>query len=60
MADHILKHVIGLTSVSNASLPSPGNGLGSNNGAGFGWRDVATFKLGLGYALNEQLTFGSY
>lgn len=33
-----------------------GNLLGSNNGAGFGWRDVTAYKLGASYAWNENLT----
>ncbi len=43
-------------SVGNASLANLGNGLGSNNGAGFGWRDATTFKLGASYAYDENLT----
>ena len=45
-----------VASVGNLSLYNLGNGLGSNNGAGFGWRDVTALKLGASYALNENLT----
>jgi long-chain fatty acid transport protein len=30
--------------------------LGAENGPGFGWRDVAVFKLGVNFRVNEQLT----
>lgn len=30
--------------------------LGGNNGAGFGWQDVDTFKLGVEYQYSKQLT----
>jgi long-chain fatty acid transport protein len=30
--------------------------LGTDNGAGFGWKDVTVFKLGALYAYSEQLT----
>jgi long-chain fatty acid transport protein len=43
-------------SIANASLPNLGNGLGSNNGAGFGWKDVTVVKLGASYAWDENLT----
>lgn len=33
-----------------------GNLLGSNNGAGFAWRDVTAYKLGASYAWDETLT----
>lgn len=45
-----------VASVGNASLANLANGLGSNNGAGFGWRDVTTVKLGASYVYNSQLT----
>ncbi len=45
-----------VASVGNFSLSNLGNGLGANNGAGFGWRDVTAVKLGASYAWNEQLT----
>ena len=43
-------------SIANASLPNLGNGLGSSNGAGFGWQDVTVVKLGASYAWDENLT----
>ena len=45
-----------VASVGNFSLSNLGNGLGANNGAGFGWRDVTAVKLGASYVWNEQLT----
>lgn len=33
-----------------------GNLLGSDNGPGFGWRDMNIFKLGVSYAYSEKLT----
>jgi long-chain fatty acid transport protein len=33
-----------------------GNLLGTNNGAGFAWRDVTAFKLGASYVWDENLT----
>jgi long-chain fatty acid transport protein len=33
-----------------------GNPLGSNNGAGFAWRDVTAYKLGASYTWDETLT----
>ncbi|MDZ4140573.1 MAG: outer membrane protein transport protein [Methylotenera sp.] len=48
-------------SVGNASLPNLTNGLGSDNGAGFGWRDVTAVKLGASYIYSENLTLrGGY
>lgn len=38
------------------SLSNLGNGLGANNGADFGWRDVTAVKLGASYVWNEQFT----
>jgi long-chain fatty acid transport protein len=42
-------------SVANplANLP---NGLGSVNGAGFGWKDIAVIKLGASYDYSKDLT----
>jgi len=31
--------------------------LGKNNGFGFGWDDVTVYKIGIGYAYNNQWTF---
>ncbi len=33
-----------------------GNGLGADNGPGFGWRDVTAIKTGIAYAPVEKLT----
>jgi long-chain fatty acid transport protein len=33
-----------------------GNPLGSDNGPGFGWRNMTVFKLGASYAWSEKLT----
>jgi long-chain fatty acid transport protein len=33
-----------------------GNAFGSQNGPGFGWRDVTVFKIGASYDYSEQLT----
>jgi long-chain fatty acid transport protein len=46
-----------VASVGNLSLPNFSNGLGSDNGAGFGWRDVTATKLGVSYAYSDALTF---
>ena len=44
-------------SVGNAlSAATFGNGLGSNDGPGFGWRDVTAVKTGIAYDVTEQLT----
>lgn len=43
-------------SIASASLPNLGNGLGSSNGTGFGWQDVAAGLLGASYAWDENLT----
>ena len=40
---------------SNLSLISP-NGLGANNGSGFGWQDINVWKLGAEYKYNEHWT----
>jgi long-chain fatty acid transport protein len=45
-----------VASVGNISLPNLANGLGSDNGAGFGWRDVTVAKVGASYAYNDALT----
>lgn len=45
-----------IASVGNASLANFGNGLGSDNGAGFAWHDVTAVKLGASYAYSETLT----
>jgi long-chain fatty acid transport protein len=33
-----------------------GNALGSENGPGFGWRDITVFKAGVSYDVSRQLT----
>jgi long-chain fatty acid transport protein len=33
-----------------------GNPLGSDNGGGFGWKNISVWKLGLNYQLNDALT----
>jgi long-chain fatty acid transport protein len=44
-------------SVGNATLPNfYTDGLGTNNGAGFGWDDVNVWKLGMEYKYNSALT----
>jgi long-chain fatty acid transport protein len=45
-----------VASVGNASLANLGNGLGADNGAGFGWKDVTAVKLGASHAYNDALT----
>jgi long-chain fatty acid transport protein len=45
-----------IASIGNVSLPKLGNGLGSDNGAGFGWRDITATKLGASYAYSDALT----
>lgn len=45
-----------IASVGRESLPNLANGLGSNTGAGFNWKDVTAVKLGASYLYNENLT----
>ncbi len=46
-----------IDSISNSVLNLlAGNPLGSDNGPGFGWRDMTVFKLGLSYAYSDKLT----
>jgi long-chain fatty acid transport protein len=49
-------------SVSNAVLPNLiTDGLGTDNGAGFGWDDIKVIKLGVEYKHSQQLTLrGGY
>lgn len=47
--------------VSNPLGPVSGGGvlankLGNDNGAGFGWRDMTVYKLGVSHAMNDKLT----
>ncbi len=47
--------------LSSLSTLFSGNQLGLDNGPGFGWRDVTTYKLGASYAYNHSLTIrGGY
>jgi len=43
-------------SVGNALANIASNQLGSNNGPGFGWKDVTVYKLGAIYAYDDKLT----
>ena len=45
-----------IDAVGNPSLQNLPNGLGSDNGAGFAWKDVTAVKIGASYAYSEQLT----
>jgi len=49
-----------IKSINNPLLPNigmPGGGLGTNNGAGFGWEDMDVFKFGLEWERTEQWTY---
>lgn len=41
-------------SIANKMLE--GGPLGANNGAGFGWKDITAYKLGVSYDMNENFT----
>lgn len=41
---------------ADGSVYNPSFCLGGDNGAGFGWRDMTVFKLGVQYDINEALT----
>lgn len=47
----------GIASVNNpiSNLMVQGNLLGTNNGGGFGWRDMTVFKLGISHQYNNGL-----
>lgn len=46
-----------INAVGNKLSPATlANGLGANNGPGFGWRDVTAIKTGIAYEPIEQLT----
>jgi long-chain fatty acid transport protein len=46
-----------IDSISNSiNKMLTGNLLGSDNGPGFGWRDMNIFKLGVSYAYSDKLT----
>ncbi|MCA2997098.1 MAG: alpha/beta fold hydrolase [Rhodocyclaceae bacterium] len=48
----------GIPTLANplSRLTIDGQPLGSDNGAGFGWRDVTAYKLGIDYAVMPQWT----
>lgn len=47
----------GVASVGNPLLPNFAQApLGANGGAGFGWRNVTAYKLGVDYAVDPTLT----
>lgn len=48
----------GVKSVSNpvSGLTVLGNLLGTSNSAGFGWKDMTVYKLGLSYELSKDMT----
>jgi long-chain fatty acid transport protein len=41
---------------NDLSASTYGNGLGSDNGPGFGWRDVTAVKTGVAYDVTKKLT----
>jgi len=43
-------------SIGNSSLSNLMNGLGTPNGAGFGWQDINVLKLGVQWQMNSQWT----
>jgi long-chain fatty acid transport protein len=46
-----------IKSIANPLLPNLGAApLGDENGAGFGWKDVTTVKVGVAYDLSETMT----
>lgn len=45
-----------VAAVGRLSLANINNGLGSDNGAGFGWQDITSVKVGTSYAFNDKLT----
>jgi long-chain fatty acid transport protein len=49
-----------IDSIANPLLPNlgmPGGGLGTDNGAGFGWEDMTVFKVGLQWARTDEWTY---
>ena len=43
------------------TIPAPSCTLGSNNGAGFGWRNTTVYKFGASYEVSKKLTLrGGY
>lgn len=61
-ADVVVIEYEGVASVSNPLLPNFAQApLGSNNGAGFGWKNVTVYKLGVEVALSSTFTLrGGY
>ncbi len=47
-----------IKSIANpiANLTVSGNKLGTDNGGGFGWRDMTVYKLGVSYDVSKNLT----
>lgn len=46
----------GVDSIANPLLPNLGtDGIGSDNGAGFGWEDMTVFKLGVSWQQSKDL-----
>jgi len=45
-----------VNSISNSIANFASNQLGSNDGPGFGWKDVTVYKLGAIYAYDDKLT----
>lgn len=43
----------GVAAIANTA--SQGGALGANNGAGFGWKDMTVFKLGVSQSVNSSL-----
>lgn len=43
-------------SIGNSIANFTSNQLGSNNGPGFGWKDITVYKLGAVYAYDDKLT----
>ena len=47
-----------INSIANPLLPNlASDGLGTANGAGFGWEDMTVFKVGLQWARSEEWTY---
>lgn len=46
----------GVKAIASASLPNFGNGLGSDNGPGFGWANTDIYKVGVEWKYSDSLT----
>lgn len=46
----------GVKSIANPLANFFTNGLGTANGAGFGWKDITVYKLGVSYQYSKDLT----